>query len=60
MRWPRPWRARKATVPAGELTEDVVIRRLAEGRVDVGFLRLFKAGHLVKAAAADDADFCFQ
>ncbi len=45
---------------SGERAEDVVVRRAAEGRLDVGFFLGFEAGHGVESAAADDSDFRFQ
>ena len=44
----------------GQRSQDVVVRRVAERRGDVGFFLGFKPGHVVQPAAPDDSDFRFQ
>jgi hypothetical protein len=47
-------------VLAGQRAQDIIVRGIAEGSLYQDFLRRFKSGHGVEAAAADDSDFRFQ
>ena len=50
----------KGDLAALELAEDKGVRGRAEGRFDALFVNVGEAGHGVKPAAADDADFCLR
>ena len=51
---------KKRDAAAGQLADDQVIGRRAEGRFHDDFFLRFEAGHGVETTPAYDAYFCFQ